>query len=195
MAVTPSSFEPQKLTAGDTVSFVKALADFPAGDGWALTYEVSGPNGQYEFNSAASGNSHLCTVAAATTAGWLPGEYELSGFAVNATTAERVQIYQAQLHVLPNTAAGAAAQQTHAQKMITLIEGVMLGKAGHDILESDIEGTCIKRLSPAELWQEYNYWRGVRAQETRGGKAGKIVPRFQITGQASVPIGRRYPFQ
>lgn len=201
MAITPASFEPQTLAAGDTLSFLKALGAYLAGAGWALEYELSGPTGNYEFTSAASGNSHLCTVAAAVTATWLPGEYELIGAAVNAASGERVQIYQGRFVVTPNVLAGEAAAQTHAQKMLTLIQTVQLGKAGHDILESDIEGSHIKRLSPEELRAEYNYWKTIRAEEVATERAAqglpskrKLVPRFQVTGGFGVGIGRN-PFQ
>lgn len=202
MAITPANFEPQQLAAGDSISFLKGLANYTVENGWALEYELSGPTGNYEFTSVASGNSHQLTVAAAVTATWLPGEYELIGAAVNADTGERVQIYQGRLLLRPNVVGGDAAPQTHAQKMITLIEGVMLGKAGHDILESDIEGTRIKRLSPQDLRAEYNYWKGVRAGEIDAERAAaglpnrrKIIPRFEVTNPMRLPIGRQSPFQ
>lgn len=201
MAIAPKTFEPQTLAAGDTISFLKALADYRVDAGWALEYELSGPV-NYEFTSTANGNSHQLTVAAAVTAAWLPGEYELSGFAVNAGTDERVQIYKAQLVVTPNVAAGQVAAKSHAQKMIELIEPVMLGKAQHDILESDIEGARIKRLAPKDLREEYNYWVTIRkaeldAQRTAQGlgNKNKILPRFQITGGFNVPISSGWPFQ
>jgi hypothetical protein len=193
MALNPATLEPRELVAGDSISFRRVLADYPAGDGWALEYELSGPV-NFEFTSAADGNAHLCTVAAATTAEWIPGEYLLCGFAVNASAAERVEIYRAQFVVTPNVAAGQAAAQTHAQKMILLIEAVQLGKAGHDILESDIEGSRIKRLTPRELREEYAYWKGVRenelaAEAVRNGRANrnKIKPVFRVKSYG-VPI-------
>jgi len=194
VAIAPATQEPLQITAGDTVSFLKTLGDYPAGAGWGLTYEASGAV-NYEFTSVASGNSHQLTVAAAITAGWLPGDYQLLGYAVNAGTAERRQIYQASLTIRANIPAGAAAPQTHAQKMIALIEAVQLGKAGHDILESDIEGSKIVRLSPQQLREERAYWVRIRDGEIDAERAAaglpnrnKIKPRFQVKS-FTVPVG------
>lgn len=201
MAVRVSQFEPQSLAAGDTIDFLKALADYPASAGWSLLYELAGVV-NYEFASIAQNNSHRCTVAAAVTAQWLPGDYQLSGFAVNAGTAERKQIYQAQFPVTPNVAAGQPLQKSHAAKMLELVMDVQLGKARHDILESDIEGTRIKRLSPKELREEYIFWLNAVSAERDAQRAAqglpnrrKILPRFQITGGVSIPVRQGWPFQ
>ncbi len=195
MAIAPSQFEPQTLAAGDTISFLKSLSDYLPSAGWSLLYELAGDL-NYQFTSTASGESHQLTVAAAVTALWVPGEYELSGYAVNAGTGERVQIYQARLVVTPNVATGETAPRSHAAKMVELIEAVMLGKAAHDILESDIEASRIKRISPAELRTEYSFWKAQLSSEEDAARAAhglpnrrKIKPRFQITNRQSVPIG------
>lgn len=189
--VPTSRFEPQTLAAGDSIRFEKQLPDFPSA-AWSLVYEVAGEI-TYEFTSAASGAGHLVTVDAATTAAWAAGTYELTGFAVNATTGERKQIYQAPFVVEPNVAAGDRPATTLAQRMLALIETVLEGKAAHDILESDVEGTRIKRMSPAELRTEHAYWKNIRDSEIDGERAraglpsrNKIKPRFQITHSGSV---------
>lgn len=189
--------EPLQLAAGDTVSFLKNLPDYPASQGWSLEYELSG-NLSFQFASVASGDSHQVDVAAADTALYVPGNYELRGFAVNAGTGGRAQIYQAPCPVTPNL--GAVVQKTFAQKMVDVIESVLLGKAAHDILESDVEGTRIKRLSPAELRKEHAYWFTVRQNEIDGERAtaglpsrNKIKPRFQITSTGPL-LGGFNPF-
>lgn len=188
MAIRPSNVEPQTLAAGDTISFLKKLAEYPATDGWALEYEITNDDHRYAILSVAQGASHLVNVAAAVTAAYAPGDYELQGFAVNAGSGERVQIYQAPLPITVNTPVAGEVPLTHAARMVQLIEAVMLGKATHDILESEVEGTRIKRLSALELRKEHAYWTNVRENEVDGERArdglpsrNVIKPRFNVT--------------
>jgi len=187
MAVPNKQFEPLKLAAGDTINFLKGLPDYPASQGWSLKYEARGGAQPIEFVSASIGDSHQVTVPAATTAGWLPGNYQLVGYAENAAAGEREQFYQNFLTITPNMegADGDLPVETHAQKMIRLIEAVQEGKATHDILESDIEATRIKRLSPKDLRDEYDYWlfrRGLEVKKadanTRGVNKRNRLTRF-----------------
>lgn len=167
MSVPVQTAEPLTFSAGDTVSFLKTLQDFPASSGWQIKYELTLATGAapIEFVSTAQADSHKILVAAATTAAWAAGDYVLSGYAVNSGTSERAQVYLNVCKVTANLQTSSASQETHAQKMLRLIEAVQLGKATHDILESDIEQTRIKRLSPKELREERNYWLAERQRE------------------------------
>jgi hypothetical protein len=167
--LTPRNYEPTEITAGDTLTFQRSIGKYPASAGWQLTYELRGRAQAIEFTSVASGDSHVITVPAATTASWLPGAYELEGYAGNIATGERERIFINNLTINRNLegAAGDISVTTHAQRMIALIEAVQEGKATHDLLESEVEGTRIKRLSPKELREEYNYWKQMRQNEVR----------------------------
>jgi hypothetical protein len=181
--------EPQQFTSGDTLSFERNLPDYPASDGWSLLYELRGGAQPIEFSSVADGGNHSVTVAASDTALWLPADYVLVGFAVKG--AERQQIYYGQLQVLENFPAtpGDAPQKTFAQQMVENLEAVMLGKAGNDLLESNIGETRFKYLSPEQLRMEHGYWVSVRKNEIAIQKAkegrptgNKIRPRMAVKG-------------
>src|SRR5258706_15699378 len=153
MAVPIKNYEPIQIAAGDTLSWQRSLGNYPASQGWQLTYELRGNGQAIEFLSTTSGDSHIINVAAVVTALWLAGEYVMEGFAGNVAANQRERIYLNNLIVTQNleTAAPDAVVTTHAQRMVALIEAVQEGKATHDILESDVEQTRIRRLSPKDL--------------------------------------------
>ena len=167
--LTPKNYEPIKFSAGDTLTFQRYLFKYLPSAGWQLVYEIRGQGLAIEFTSTAIGNNHVLTVPASTTVAWPPGTCEMEGYAVNSGTSERERIYINNLEILPNlqTPNPAIVVTTHAQRMITLIEAVQEGKATHDLLESDVEGTRIRRLSPKDLRDEYNYWKQIRLNEIR----------------------------
>ena len=150
-----------------------------------LFRSLRGNGQQIEFSSIAKGDTHEINVPKGTTATWLPAEYIMEGFAGNVSTGERQRVYLNNLSVLENleTAAPDADQRTHAQKMVELIQAVQLGKSTHDILESDVEGTRIKRLSPKELRDEYNYWVQIRQNEVKkmNSESGRSNGRNRFT--------------
>lgn len=167
MSVPVKTTEPLIIAAGDTIAFTRSLQDYPASAGWQLKYELRGVAMPIEFTSTASGDSHSVSVTASETSTWLAGDYTLAGYAVNSNTNERQQFYLNNCTVTANlvAAAGEESPKTHAQKMLALIEAVQLGKATHDIIESEIEQTKIKRLSPKELREERSYWQAERNRE------------------------------
>jgi hypothetical protein len=169
--------EPSEFAAGDTLSFSRRLADYPASQGWSLLYELRGGSQAIEFVSAADGDAHVMVVSKDTTAAWLPGDYVMAGFAVNAGQGLRQQIYYGDLLVganLPVTA-GNEPQLTLAQEMIAKYELVMKAKAGDDLARSAVGDTGFWFLTPAQLREEWGYWKTVRRQEVAAerAKAGK----------------------
>lgn len=180
--------EPISLTAGDTISFTKSLADYPATGGWSLKYELRGGAQAIEFTSTASGDYHVLAVTAATTLTWLPAEYVLFGFAIKG--GERHEFFKASFEVKPDAATSAADADvtTHAQRMITKLEAVLEGKAGDDIIDSEIEGTVIRRMPFDDIRKMRAKYRRERqaeiAQENArlGRPTGrKILTRLCIT--------------
>ncbi len=75
MSATTPTTEPTGLIAGDTAKWLKTLADYPADEGWVLSYTLINSVGKISFSASASGADHLVNVAAATTAGWAAGAY------------------------------------------------------------------------------------------------------------------------
>lgn len=149
---TPTN-EPLELRAGDTWEWRREdLADYAAGT-WTLTYRFKNASGGFEIVAAANGANHAVTVAAGTTANFLPGTYSWAAQAVNGTTKKTVDT--GELKVLPNLFAGAAAtasdQRTHARKVLDAIEAVIEGRASLDQEEFQIGGRMLKRTKLSDL--------------------------------------------
>jgi hypothetical protein len=70
--------EPVTIRAGDTLTWSRSLADYPAPT-WTLAYSLVNASSRHTFSAAADGSDHLVTVAAATTAAWTAGTWRLVG--------------------------------------------------------------------------------------------------------------------
>lgn len=178
----PTTREPYTLAAGDSISFTKTLSDFPATDGWILKYELRGQQVPIEFVSTPSANSHVLFVDAAVTANWIPGDYQFAGYAELAGSPEsRANFFLAALTITPDleTATGDTQLTTHAQRMLTKLEAVLEGKANDDILDSEIEGTMIRRIPFDQLYK----LRAKYIQERRGEVAQMAANSHQPTGR------------
>lgn len=194
--------EPEELAAGDTLCFERALRDYPATDGWSLTYELRGGAQPIEFISVADGASHKIEVAAAVTATWLPGDYAFTGYVIKGD--ERHRIFYGDFKLWPNAQdmPGNQPVQTFAQKMVAQLELVMLAKAGDDLAASQSGETRFQLLTPEELRLEHGYWSQIRKQEIARERAklgrptgNKIRPIFNISLQGSGNLGGGvYPF-
>jgi hypothetical protein len=179
--------EPVQITAGDTISFTKSLVNYPASAGWSLKYILNGGADPITFTSTASGDDHVILVSAATTAQWLPADYEMSGFAENAGV--RNPFYLATLAVSTNVeAVDPGDTRTHAQKMIVKLEAQLEKMAEDDIIDSSVEGTEIRREARKEIYtmrKKYQREREseIAAENIKNGKESgrRIVTRLNIT--------------
>ena len=98
-----ATIEPTRAIAGDTVSWRKTLADYPASAGWVLAYVLLSATSRIAITSTADGADHVVAVAAATSAGYAAGAY--TWVATVTKGAERYTIGQGSLQVAPNLAA------------------------------------------------------------------------------------------
>lgn len=67
---------PAAFTAGDTLTFRRTLAGYPASAGWALVYTLINATAKITLPTAvASGDDYVVTVPAATSANYAAGSY------------------------------------------------------------------------------------------------------------------------
>lgn len=104
---TPLDREPTSFTAGDTLSWTRTLADYPASAGWVLAYRFINATSKFDITSTASGANHLVSVPAATSAAYAAGTYSWQAFVTKA--AERYTVGSGVCVVDPNLAAVSAA--------------------------------------------------------------------------------------
>ena len=174
--IPPSRREPIRIACGDSINFQRNFPKYPA-PVWIIEYAIRGSGAPINFNSAqppAGGVEQLVFVDGGTTEGWPPGDFEMEGFAANtANVGERYQVYLGPVEITPDlaTAPGDQSTQTFAQQMVAKLEAVMLGRAGNDVLDSEINGTMIRRIPVKDLKELYFSFRHQRQGEIANERA------------------------
>jgi len=175
--------------------FTRSLGAYLATDGFSIVYEGIGGGSKIEWNSTtnADGKSHDVEIAAADTATYAAGDYDLSGFAINAATGERFQFYFGNLNVSLNsqTAQGNADVTTHAQRMLASLEKTLEKMAQHDLNDSSTEGVEFRRKKVEEVRALRDHYLRERENELQAEAARnhrpsrkKIRLRMMITNPA-----------
>lgn len=181
MPTTPT-IEPASLNAGDTAKWIKTLEDYPAGDGWVLSYELVNAEQRYVFSASADGDRHLITVSAATTAGWAAGDYAWRARVT--MSGEVFTVGSGRITINPVFSASTDAR-SHARRTLEAIEATLEGRASSATAEYQIAGRSMKYIPVAELLAlKSHYQQLVRAEDSAArvaaglGNSGRIYVRF-----------------
>ena len=176
----PKAYEPEKLTSGVTWKWKKTVSDYPASE-WALTYYLrkSGVTAT-SFSATADGDTHLVTVAAATTAAYASGVYDFIGWVVKGT--EKFEVFNSVIEVLPNpTNTSAYDPRSHARRVMELLEAAMEGRVPNGMESYSIGGRSISKIplnQLRELWEKYKQDVVMEEQAERlvnGRRSGKNI--------------------
>lgn len=177
---TPLDREPTSFTAGDTVSWTRSLADYPASASWVLHYRLINATAKYDITGTASGSDHLIAVQASTTAAYAAGTYTWQAYVTKA--AERYTVGTGTVEIKPDLAAVSAAgydSRTPARKALDALNAGLetFGSNAH-VQAYSIEGREMKYRTFADfmaardrLAQEVA--REELAQRTAAGLPGK----------------------
>lgn len=171
--------EPTAVTAGDTLAWSKSLPDYPASAGWVLAYALVCAGQLITITAAASGDDHLVTVAAATSAAYVPGTYAWQ--ATVTKTTERYTVGTGTLTVLPNLAAqgGGYDARTHAAKTLAALESWI---ESHDMAVADyqIAGRAMRYIPIPDLLKLRDTYKAEVSRETTAvaGTGTRLVVRF-----------------
>ena len=183
--VIPST-EPTELRAGDTWQWRRDdVNDYPAPD-WVLTYFFRNATHYFDVVAVADGAAHAVSVAKATTAPRVAGEYDWIAVVTSAT--ERHEIGRGRLTVLPDFSAEAALDtRSHARFMLAAVEAVQKGRATTDqldVIEATFADHGVKR-SEGELNKLRSQYLGEvrREDEAAALRAGgpsrrRVLVRF-----------------
>lgn len=172
-------------TAGDTLRYTVALADYPAGT-WTLSYRLTPRTAggtAYSFSATASGADHLVDVPAATTAAWVPGWYTLSAWVTSGAQRFQVASEQRQVQILADASSLAAGTDSRTQAELALEQARAALAAWTPTTRSyTIAGRSITFNSTAEIIQLIGYWQGEVQRERRAASiaAGNPDRRRQI---------------
>jgi len=161
--------EPEWIAAGDSISFVKRLSNYPSGQGWSLDIEIRGGAQVISFQSTADADnvSHDVTVTSATTAGWLPGQMLWIEYAVNTGLGQRNQVFEQNFEIKPNfpVSTGDVSVKTFKQIMVEKLEDILKSVGDSNLLRSKVEGTEFEYMTFQQLEQAHGYWYTARKNE------------------------------
>jgi hypothetical protein len=186
MAAIPTC-EPAYLQAGDTLTWQRALPDYPASAGWALSYRLINASARIDITAAASGNDHLVTVAAATSAAYRAGDYTWQASVAKAT--ERYTVGTGRVTIKPNLAALSSnydARSTAARALDDLRAALSawLTSSG-TVQEFEIAGRRIKFATAADIQKrialaEREVSRETAAERLAAGESAghRVLVRF-----------------
>jgi len=179
MAATPTT-EPGVFTAGDTLTWSKSLADYPA-SGWVLHYRLINAAGKIDITASASGNDHLVNVAAATTAAYAAGTYTWQAYVTQG--AERHTVGTGAMVIRPDLAAQAGGFEGRSTWQKTLDDlraalAAWLTSSGQ-VAEYEIAGRRMKFASAADIRQRIAIAERELARESQAdlAAAGKALGR------------------
>lgn len=177
--------EPTAVVAGDTLTWQRSLADYPAST-WTLKYRLINSAGKFDITAAASGTDHLITVSSTTSATYTAGNYTWTAWVEK--TGERVTIGAGTITVKPNIAALTTLDaRTDAAKIVDQLMTAYkeyTASNGH-VAEYEINGRRMKYRSSAEILEQINFWKAQLAAEKRAERinaglngGGKVLVRF-----------------
>lgn len=140
--------EPTSLRAGDTWAWRREdLSDYPAGSGWGLTYYCRNAAAHFDISATADGDAYTVTVAMATTADIVAGDYDWVAVVESAT--ERHEVDRGRLTILPDYSAAAALDgRSFARTLLAAVEAELLsrGSSGRlDLVTSTLADRSLTR--------------------------------------------------
>ena len=173
MATIPSK-EPQSVTAGDTIQWLRTLPDYPASAGWTLNYRLINATGHIDITGQASGSDHLISIPSSVVPAWVAGTYDWQAY-VTAISGERHTIGIGRMVVLPNLSTQVAGFDARSQAR-QILEGLYAAyldavKNRAFVAEYGIANRRFKFATRQEWIVEINFWK---IQVTREDQANAI---------------------
>ena len=180
MAYTTPSIEPTQARVGETWTWKKTLADFPA-NVWTLSYTLFNSSGVVSITASADGTDHLVDVAPATTAGYAVGRYDWIAQIDDGTDVH--QVGKGAIQVLPDVASASSYDgRSHARKMLDAINAILEGRATNsdiDVVQTAVGGRSITNDLEQLLKLKQQYAAAVKAEDDAIALAnGQTTGRF-----------------
>lgn len=176
--------EPVTIQAGDTLSWSKSLTDYPADNGWTLSYRLINELTKHDISTAASGSDHLVSTLASITASYSPGKYTLLSWVTKG--AERYSLPSKQAEVLPNLAIwnGGYDSRSTAKQVLDLLDAAMVSHGKNAwVQEYEIAGRSMKFKSASEF---LSYRSKIQAEVNREANTDRLKSGLQLKNKISV---------
>lgn len=176
---------PAFIVAGDSVTWSRSLADYPAGT-WVLKYRLINAAGKVDITAGASGTDHLVDVSPTTSAAYVAGDYTYTEWVEK--TGARVTTGGGTITIKPNIAAlNTLDARTDAAKIVDQLTAAYTSYTASNglVAEYEIAGRRMKYRSAAEILEQLNFWEARVVAEKRAeriaaglGGGGKVLVRF-----------------
>ena len=184
MAKTIPSIEPLAFTAGDTIAWLKSLADFSAADGWVLNYRFINASNKFDVVGSASGADHAININAATSAAYVAGIYSWQSYVTKG--AERYTVATGSVEIMADLAAKASGFDTRspAQKCLDLLN-IAFASYGNKAYtqEYEIAGRRMKFNTPGDFLA---FRSKVQQEVNREINANKIKNGLSVRNKSTV---------
>jgi len=172
---------PAQLTAGTTVEYTKALAGYPADQGWTATLYLAGAN-LGTVTGTPSGSSFIFLLDAAITATLKAGRYKWAELVEKA--GKRYVADSGEINVLADIMAALAGDfQDQDEKDLAAIEAVLHGRITADVQSYQIHGRAVVKIPVLELEKLRAGIKDRVQSKSRGGKLQSV--RMSFTGAES----------
>ena len=152
---------PSELIAGDTWSWSRSFADYPAPT-WTATVYFENADGTFSAAATPAGSDHVFSFAAPDTGGKRAGRYRWSVRVASGDEAYTVESGWVDVLINPE-ASGNSDHRSWARRTLDAVEAFLEGNASTAQQSVSIAGRTLSRWSLAELTQ----WRDRLRQEIR----------------------------
>ena len=190
MALDIPWIEPDEVSVGDRLQWKRSLPDFPATEGWTLTYYLRAniAGGQVDIVAATSTADYEVDVSPTVSAAYTAGAYYWAAFV--SKSGDRQLVGRGRIVLKPNYAAIDLPfdDRSHARRALESIEAVLEGRATRDDLKYAMQavGRSVEKMPTADLITLRNYYLAEVSVEDRkaaaaAGKSSnrKVLIRFQ----------------
>ena len=172
-AANAPTIEPDYIVKGDLVRWRKkglAADNLYPSSAYTAAYvarDATGASHEFTVNGTADGNDWLFTILSATSAAFDAGHHHWQFEITRTSDSERLTLQRGSFDVFEDYDTAGIDPRTHAEKMLTKIEAVLIGRADADVLSYSINGRSLSKMSPDDLIQWRDYYRREVAQEKR----------------------------
>ena len=150
---TPTQI-PDELIAGDTWEWTRELSDYPA-SAWSAVWYFENAGGNFSVSAGESGDQYTGTVAAATSAGYVPGKYRWRLVATRTADSVRKTVESGWLEVLRDPAAvGNVDHRSTARIMLDNIEAYLRDPTNLAAASYSLGGRSLSRWNRGDLLSE-----------------------------------------
>ena len=170
---------PKEFSKGESLTFKKSFADYPASSGWTLVYNFRGAGTGFNQSATADVDDFIVTIAAATTEATTAGRYYYQGFASKG--AENILVDSGEVNILPALAAITVDEifdgRSQVKKDLDAVEALLRGKLSKDQQSYVIRNRQLVRIPIPELRMlrddlKQQYYLELRAEQRKAGEGG-----------------------